>query len=157
MNTNHKRHARLAAGSLLVIGLAGGGFYAGTALAAGTPEPSSVPGLSSSPEGTPGAAKVSAFPVNSNGQTYGSSEDVAIDDLPDLILAEATNGRMGYVNRELLDELTGANVSSPEEAVAWNEKMDAATWETKQIPVYLLDGVTQIGTFEISRSQGSMR
>jgi len=69
---------------------------------------------------------------------------VAFDDYPDLLHVEATNGKTGYVDRHLLDELTGANVSSPEEAVEWQRQQDAAGPSVTYIPVYESDGTTLI-------------
>jgi hypothetical protein len=63
-----------------------------------------------------------------------------------------TNGRVGYVDRHLLDELTKANVSSPEEAVDWQRQQDAAGPGVILIPVYESDGTTVIGEFPISRT-----
>lgn len=101
-----------------------------------------------------GPGKRSDFPVNDDGQTYGSTDGVGRKDYPDLILVEASNGRQGYVENDVLNEVTGANVSSPAEAVAWQRKMDAAGQASKWIPVYLSDGKTQIGTFEVDRGTG---
>jgi len=79
------------------------------------------------------------------------------DDSPatNLVAVVATNGNKGFVDRELVDELTGANMKSLAEAVAWQKQMDATTWDVKEIPVYEADGKTQIGVFPISRSQGT--
>lgn len=125
----------------LVLGLAIGGFYVGNTFASEAQQESRA------------TAPVPEFPANDNGQTYGSVDGVTRDDHPDLVLVEATNGRTGYVDNSLLDEATGANVSSPEEAIAWMEKLAAAD-SNERIPVYDADGKTQIGTFEIDRGGG---
>lgn len=72
------------------------------------------------------------YAVNENGQTYGTLSEAHLDEpglsteewyqrIPDLILAQATNGKEGYVTKG--DLLSG---KSP-------------------IPVYEADGETQIG------------
>ena len=59
--------------------------------------------------------------VNKSGLTYGSSMDAAdSEDEPDLIAAEATNGKIGYIYRTDLEEAEGdKEVSNPKEAVEY--------------------------------------
>lgn len=110
-------------------------------------------GVSRAPGGEPGGTIAPAYPTNEAGQTYGAEdENMSFEDRPDLILVQATNGREGYVLRESLDEVTGANVSSPQEALEWQRRQDDAGWDRLAIPVFLSDGLTQIGVFEINRS-----
>ncbi|WP_062464406.1 hypothetical protein [Demequina soli] len=96
---------------------------------------------------TMSAAYVSLEPVplatNANGETYGTD---AFGADPDLIAAIATNGSAGYIRREDLDAATGADPSTPEEALARQEAHESGT---TTIPVYELDGVTAIGEFRI--------
>jgi hypothetical protein len=83
-----------------------------------------------------------AWPRNKNGLTYGSEMQAATtDQLPDLILAIATNGKEGYVRR--LD-LYRRGPALPAQASAHN-----AT-SVRSIPVYAVDGTTVIGTYEIA-------
>ena len=98
-----------------------------------------------------GDADSTALPTNEAGQTYGVDDGEG--DRPDLILAEATNGETGYVDQKALDELTGANISTPEEAVAWEKSLESSAWTTKTLPVYLSDGKTLVGEFEIDRGE----
>lgn len=78
------------------------------------------------------------YGVNDSGLTYGSAAWATdIDDEPDLILAQATNGEIGYVYN---DELDGETPASPEEAK--NEPGYV-------INVYESDGQTVIGEFEV--------
>ena len=129
------------------------GFMVGAAVAGGGPDrPGPAPGVATAPGQEPAPVETARFPINANGQTYGASESVTFEDWPDLILVEASNGEAGYVERDLLNEVTGANVASPEEAVAWQKRSDAEGWTTKEIPVYKSDGKTEIGTFPIRRS-----
>ncbi len=73
------------------------------------------------------------FPLNSNGQSYGSELDAAtFEERPDLIAAIATNGRSGFVGQKELDMASMRELTSPVE-----------------IPVYDLSGEV-IGAFEIS-------
>lgn len=113
-----------------------GGLGIGSALAAGD-----------------GAAHPAPVTTNSRGQTVGEIDGLPPAEYPDLVKVTATNGMTGYVDSALVNELTGANVKTPEEALAWNRQMQAATWDTKEIPVFEADGVTQIGVFVISRSR----
>lgn len=87
--------------------------------------------------------KVTAWPKNDLGVTYGSGADaVSYEDEPDLISIVATNGKSGYAYRT---DLEGPEPSSPAAAVA-QEK--ARGGKPRVIPVYKVDGVTQIGVSE---------
>lgn len=131
------------------------GLLVGTAAGAVVnPAQAPPPGVSASPDGELGASAPVEFARNAAGQTFGEAPNgMAPEDWPDLVHVRASNGRTGYVEKTVLNELTGADVSTPEEAVAWMKKMDAATWDSKTIPVYESDGRSKIGEFEISRSQ----
>lgn len=135
----------------VLLAAAAAGLLTGAALAGGERTPA---GVASSPDGRPGAAARPDYPTNARGQTYGSLNDAVLpEDEPDLIRVQASNGRQGYVEKEVLDAVTGANVSSPEEAIAWQAAQDAATSAPAPIPVYESDGRTVVGSFEISRSE----
>jgi hypothetical protein len=84
------------------------------------------------------------WPRNASGQTYGSGLSArSPEDEPDLIRVEATNGKVGY---SLRDDLEGPDPKTPEEAV----RLQAARSGTsREIPVYLSDGKTEIGVFVI--------
>ncbi|WP_163542976.1 hypothetical protein [Occultella kanbiaonis] len=82
--------------------------------------------------------------VNANGQTYGATGTSQGE--PDLIAVWATNGLFGYVDRDMLDEASGAHVTDPEEALAWQEQHAG---EVRLLPVYESDGTTQVGEFSI--------
>jgi hypothetical protein len=148
-----KQANRIVASVLAATALGAGGFMVGSAIAAD----SGSSGANGLPDGTDGAMSKELradFPTNANGQSFGTDvEAVTPDDIPDLVLVVATNGEKGYVNKAELQAATGANVSTPQEAVAWQREMDSADWTSKFIPVYELDGMTRIGVFEISRSQ----
>lgn len=92
--------------------------------------------------------------VNESGQTVGRIDGLTPSTYPDLIQVRATNGKLGFVLSAQWNELTGASVSTPAEAVAWQEQMDAEGWTVREIPVYESDGITQIGVFPITRTQG---
>ncbi|MDI6816952.1 MAG: hypothetical protein QME41_07165 [Actinomycetota bacterium] len=84
--------------------------------------------------------KVTVWPKNTHGVTYGSSADaVSYEDEPDLIRVLATNGKEGYAYRT---DLEGPVPSSPAAAVA---QQKARGDKPRVIPVYEVDGVTQIG------------
>lgn len=86
--------------------------------------------------------------TNDRGQTYGTTGSAEGE--PDLIAVEATNGELGYVYREELDEATGETAArdftSPQDALEWQEENRG---KTHTLPVYLSDGTTQIGEFHV--------
>jgi len=91
------------------------------------------------------------FPVNENGQTYGSSmNSKSLDDFPDLIEAVSKDGAEGYV---YYTDLYGDMPNSPEQAAKYMEDMRELNERgifVKAVPVYKLDGKTVIGKYEIS-------
>lgn len=118
------------AGVAGVAALAAGGLLLGTAVAASTTQ-----------NDTP------TYAVNERGETFGSASGAASSaSEPALIEAIATNGKVGYVKKSDLDDDPGLRVSSPEEALAYQERRAGAS---RTIPVYLEDGKTQIGEFII--------
>lgn len=148
MNIRSRRMAVLAVLGAAVLGLAAGSAVAQSVLAPA--------GVAVDEGGDPAPALQADYPTNAAGQTYGSLSDaVAPEDEPDLILVVASNGAEGYVLKSTLDELTGANVSSPEEAVAWQLAQETATWDSISIPVFASDGVAIVGSFEVTRSVAS--
>lgn len=89
--------------------------------------------------------KATEWPTNAEGLTYGSALDaVSAEDEPDLILAVATNGNVGYV---LATDLDGEEPQTPEEAIA---QQAANAGKSRTIPVCEADGTTVIGHFVIS-------
>jgi hypothetical protein len=87
----------------------------------------------------------SSFPVNANGQTYGSDANTTWKSQPDLIAAFATNGKTGYISRIALEAVDGSDVNSLSQASAYM----ANTKTSSTIPVYEQDGTTVIGSFVI--------
>lgn len=91
------------------------------------------------------------YPINENGQTYGP--DWMGDDnekhAPDLIAAIGVNGKSGYVKRTDLEDGEGANVNTPEEAVAYMERKNQRRGKNyyRVFPVFKEDGVTEIDQF----------
>ena len=99
------------------------------------------------------------YEVNSSGETFGTvAEATSSASEPDLILATATNGKVGYVKKLELDEATGANVANPEEALAWQAEVARATanGEVLSIPVYESDCKTVIGECVIDTGSASV-
>lgn len=97
----------------------------------------------------PRAGASTVWPRNQRGQTYGSGLDaMSPEDEPDLIRVEATNGETGYANRT---DLEAPAPASPAEAVA---QQAARAGKPDIIPVYEVDGVTQIGEF-VARLNGT--
>ena len=83
---------------------------------------------------------------NEEGLTYGPETFGS-----DLILVEMENGETGYVYAEDL-QTEGDLVKTPEEALAWNKKVDELIKKygyVKKIPVYASDGKKVIGVFFI--------
>lgn len=95
-----------------------------------------------------------SYPVNENGQTYGSSvdayqalpEDISpnevIDYLPDLVLVSNEDGIEGYVLKEFFLPKMPNN---PEEAMALAEE---SSKEKQKVDMYASDGVTVVGQWE---------
>ena len=98
------------------------------------------------------------FPVNENGQTYGSDMGIeSLEDAPDLILIRASNGRTGYASKKDLSEVEG-NMSAEEAAEITERQMgtfkkamekdpDVKIVPWHSIPVYESDGKTVIGEY----------
>ena len=120
----------------LIVGLAVGSVGVALALAGGSDQVSA-----------PFDQAATQWPVNALGQTYGSSALATCpEDEPDLIAAAATNGQVGYISRAEAEAVDGSQVKNPEEALAWQATEGR---KTHAIPVYGVDGMTQIGVFLI--------
>ena len=141
--------------SALVVGVAVGlfvvGAVGGAAVAVG-PMLFAPAGLSAD-----GAVPAPApeYPKNDTGLTYGSAADaISPETEPDLILVQATNGEVGYAFKKDLDRVDGTDAiesfKSPEDALAWQEQQARLTDADRTVPVYKLDGATQIGEFIVS-------
>ncbi len=96
----------------------------------------------------------SEYPLNKAGQTYGSSLNATSPaDEPDLILVYTTDGELGYAKKVDLDHASGADIQSPEEAVAWQKAKDklarSGVNADETVPVYKEDGTTLIGEFTL--------
>lgn len=87
-----------------------------------------------------------AWGTNAKGQTYGA--EIPGKGTPDLLAVMATNGQPGYVYSKDLNG--GPQPTSPEDAA----KNFSTPRPPRQIPVYLSDGETQIGVFEVGGSGG---
>lgn len=96
------------------------------------------------------------FHTNNKGLTYGSAMyATSPEEEPDLIAAVGVDGTEGYVYASDLEEKMP---SSPAEAVAITNSINEKTAMTKDnkptvirsIPLYSSDGVTVIGTFNIT-------
>lgn len=74
------------------------------------------------------------FAVNENGETYGSAINERV---PDLILARAEGGKVGYLRVSELEFTRNLVRSDPDPNAVYN------------IEVYESDGVTTIGTFRV--------
>lgn len=134
-----ERHRRRRRRSVATLGLAaalaalalGGAALAG-AFDAQAPSPLPSPPL---------PAK-SAYPVNTNGQTYGAMQ-LSLYEVPDLIAVQATNGKTGYCLKG--DLMPSHTTSQPDEIAEENER----SLEGYTIPVYESDGFTQVGVFQV--------
>ena len=93
------------------------------------------------------AATRDVYPQNAAGKSFGSELLAAEGQGPDLTLVVASNGREGYVDSQELKRLTEPDVHSPAEALAWQQAMSG---KVASIPVYLSDGRTQVGVFDVS-------
>ncbi len=83
------------------------------------------------------------YEVNANGMTYGSGLDATSPGTePDLIEAIGVGGIHGYVRSA---DLIPAEPTNPSDAVL--QQVDAPG---RVIPLYAVDGVTEIGVFQLS-------
>lgn len=90
---------------------------------------------------------VTPWATNPGGDSYGVMNG---NGTPDLIAVIATNGRSGYVFATDLAHADGTdqNFTSPEQALDWQRERQG---KTIIIAVYMSDGMTQVGEFEIAR------
>jgi len=90
----------------------------------------------------------SIFPVNQNGETYGSLGDVNTPGKePDLVSAKGEDGTEGYLK---LEDMWGEQPNNPEEAVAYMKRQEEEKARGhKFIPLYASDGKTVIGKFKV--------
>ncbi len=127
-------------GALAAAGAAVVGLVIGTSAGAlwGVGVPSTGPTNTTTPHFSVG--------VNAAGQTYGSLLGAATP--PDLVQVVATNGQTGYVYYTQLESASGGDVTTPQEAVAWDQQL--ASGAAISIPVYLSNGTTKIGSFDLT-------
>lgn len=97
------------------------------------------------------------YPVNQNGETYGTADPRVrpeLQEYPDLIYVKGEDGVFGYIRRS---EAEGEQPKTPEEAVLYMERKEAereaaraAGQEYRRyVPIYEEDGLTIIGRFGI--------
>lgn len=92
-----------------------------------------------------GAKSLDFYPVNENGQTYGSEADATSPETrPELISALTEDGIEGYVLKKDLD---GELPKTPEEAIAIQNSRSPGG---RDIPLYEFDGETIIGVFHVN-------
>jgi hypothetical protein len=125
------------------------GLGAGAALA-GVPTLFSPAGVTSHTQTAPMPAP--SYDLNDSGQSYGSAAQATSPaNEPDLIAAQTTDGKEGYVRKSDLDRASGATAAksfkTPAEALAWQA---AEGRIDHPIPVYEKDGKTVIGMFVVS-------
>jgi hypothetical protein len=121
---------------VLIAGFIAGSFSYGVISTTASPTPN---------QSIQDAKPTPTFPVNKNGETYGSNSEVTVaGQEPDLILAKGVDGTDGYIK---LIDLNKDQPKNPEEAVAYMEKMKNSP--PKNIPLYDVDGETVIGEFKI--------
>lgn len=135
----------------LAVGIVGGAAVAQVPTLRSPAGITAEPGVESEPIPAP------TYERNAGGLTFGSAADApSPDQEPQLILAQATNGKEGYVKKSELDEANGsaaaAEFSSPEEALKWQASLIN---EVVKIPVYDVDAKTVIGEFEVGDSSES--
>ncbi|MGG4442881.1 hypothetical protein [Brevibacillus fortis] len=88
------------------------------------------------------------YPINEQGQTYGSDPlTIEPSQEPDLLEATGENGVEGYVKTSDLRP----PVSSPEEAIAFQKITEATGY--RLIPLYESDGKTVKGEFRLYSSK----
>lgn len=97
------------------------------------------------------------YPVNSRGETYGTSLDYAVVGYePDLVLVRATNGESGYaLNRDLNFGGYPGEINNPSDAMAYMAWLEAQP-DVILIPVYDVNRDNIVGYFGLSNSSGSI-
>lgn len=92
-----------------------------------------------------GWIRENGYPKNDNGETYGPDlpEMIDSDSAPTLVLVKNKEGKMGYVKR---GELEGLDDMSLEEARDFKG-------QKRNIAMYLQDGITAIGYFEVGEDR----
>lgn len=92
----------------------------------------------------PISPKITNYPKNINGQTYGSAADATSPETePELISAAGMDGTEGYVLKKDLD---GEQPKTPEEAIHMQNSISPDGFD---IPLYDIDGETVIGVFHV--------
>ena len=92
---------------------------------------------------------ITPWGTNANGQTYGVLNE---NGTPDLVAVIIDQGKVhGYVKESDLNCASGAGVSSPAQALAWNA---ASKNRNISIPVYESDGTTVVGVFIVGGAHG---
>ncbi|MFE4835917.1 peptidase M56 family protein [Arthrobacter sp. NPDC056691] len=86
--------------------------------------------------------------VNAKGETYGVESPEK--GTPDLVAVTASNGASGYAYAK--DRYGGPTPTSPEDAA----RNFSTTRPPREIPVYLSDGQTKVGTFQATGSGGGI-
>jgi len=111
----------------------------------------SPPGLA------PGERYVTSnFPRNEFGQTYGSDAYAeTFAETPDLIAVQGISGRIGFIKKTDSWPILHPDFKSPADAAAYSEEV--RKHPPPAIPVYDLDGKTQIDTFKYGVSEGPRR
>lgn len=102
-------------------------------------------GVATVANASPSGESQPTFEINASGQTYGPGTG---DADPDLILAQGTNGQVGYVLRT---DLVGPEMRSPDDVARWLEQFPQD--RARSIPLYESDGKTVIGSFTIAAAQ----
>ena len=98
----------------------------------------------------------SNFPRNEFGQTYGSdalAETFA--ETPDLIAVQGIGGRIGFIKKTDSWPILHPTFKSPEDAAAYSQKVRKNP--PRAIPVYELDGKTQIDWFRYGNGGSEAR
>jgi hypothetical protein len=83
---------------------------------------------------------IDGYAINAQGLTYGSAASASLGDLPDLISAYDTNGRLGYI---FTKEILAIIPNSYEDK--WKMASDKNNWNS--IHLYEIDGRTIVGEF----------
>lgn len=109
--------------------------WSGVALVAGVATGATSFAIAADASSTP-----SPFKVNASGQTYGTiAQSVSPDAEPDLVLTVGDNGKTGYTYSR---DLNSPDPKSPAEAAERSKQTGVVV-----VPVYDVDGKTQIDTF----------
>jgi hypothetical protein len=139
----------------LVVGIGGVGAVlgVGSVLGRAPNQAFSLVSAAATSTSTTVATVAPTYPVNSQGETYGSAANApSPSQLPDLIRVRADNGQIGYITRAAF---LGPQLTPQEVVTLPTDSRGNFVAPSVVVPVFAQNGTTQVGTFTIQGGQES--